>query len=97
MAEPALSETPAALSTEPVYMGLPSEAVLRPRFYLALILTLPVFVLAMGPMIPGLDLTSWINPHLSPWIQFILTTPVFFWCGWFFIRRLHRCVPVTRT
>ncbi|MEZ5278675.1 MAG: copper-translocating P-type ATPase [Opitutaceae bacterium] len=90
MAEPAPSETTTALSTEPVYMGLPSEAVLRPRFYLALALTLPVFALAMGPMIPGLDLDSWINPHLSPWIQFILTTPVFFWCGWFFIRRFVR-------
>ncbi len=73
-------------------MGLPSEKVLRPRLYLAILLTLPVFILAMGPMIPGLDLDRWINPHLSGWIQFILTTPVFFWCGWFFILRFVRSI-----
>ena len=77
-------------STDPVYMGLPSERVLRPRLVVALILTLPVFILAMGPMIPGLGLDRWVNPHASPWIQMILTTPVFFWCGWFFILRFVR-------
>ncbi|RKX35795.1 MAG: cation-transporting ATPase PacS [Verrucomicrobia bacterium] len=71
-------------------MGLPSERILRPRFYVALILTLPVFVLAMGPMIPGLNLGRWVDPRLSGWVQFALTTPVFFWCGWFFILRFVR-------
>jgi Cu+-exporting ATPase len=82
--------TPKSASTEPVYMGLPSEQILRPRLYVALLLTLPVFVLAMGPMIPGLGLARWIDPHVSAWIQMVLTTPVFFWCGSFFIRRFVR-------
>ena len=78
--------------TEPVYMGLPSERVLRPRLILALILTLPVFILAMGPMIPGLGLHRWMDPTVSGWLQFALTTPVFFWSGWFFIRRFVRSI-----
>ena len=71
----------------PVYMGLPSAKVLLPRLWVALACTLPVFILAMGPMIPGLDLSSIIKTQTNHWIQFILTTPVFFWSGQFFIRR----------
>ncbi|MBC8040198.1 MAG: cadmium-translocating P-type ATPase [Opitutaceae bacterium] len=67
-------------------MGLPHERVLRPRFYVALALTLPVLVLAMGPMlVPSLAHT--FDPRLSAWLQLALTTPVFFWSGWFFIKR----------
>lgn len=70
----------------PVYMGLPHESVLRPRFYVALALSLPVLVLAMGPMlVPAL---APLVPHaVSGWLQLLLTTPIFFWSGWFFIRR----------
>jgi Cu+-exporting ATPase len=71
----------------PVYMGLPSAKVLLPRLWVALACTLPVFILAMGPMIPGFDLSSIIETQTNHWIQFILTTPVFFWSGQFFIRR----------
>ena len=67
-------------ANEPVYMGLPHERYLRPRLYVAGALALPVLVLAMGGMI-------W--PHafhrlpagLSGWLQFALTTPIFFWAG----------------
>jgi Cu+-exporting ATPase len=90
MAETSPAQSP--VSTEPVYMGLPSEQVLRPRFYAALFLTLPVFLLAMGPMIPGLRLNRWLDPQFSGWIQFVLTTPVFFWCGWYFILRFIRSI-----
>ena len=70
----------------PVYMGLPDEHILRPRFYVAAALTLPVLILSMGPM---------VAPHafhafplrLFAWAQFLFTTPVFFWCGAYFIRR----------
>ncbi len=78
----------APASDAPVYMGLPHERVLRPRFYVALALTLPVLVLAMGPMLfPSLAHTFPFSPALSAWLQLALTTPVFFWSGWFFIRR----------
>ncbi len=79
-----VKDTPAP--DAPVYMGLPHERVLRPRFYVALVLTLPVLVLAMGPMLVP-SLTHAIPPRLAAWLQLALTTPVFFWSGWFFIRR----------
>jgi Cu+-exporting ATPase len=71
---------------EPAYMGLPHERVLRPRFWIALSFTLPVFALAMGGMVFP-QLTDAIRPEVNGWMQLVLTTPVFFWSGWFFIRR----------
>jgi len=67
-------------------MGLPHERVLRPRFYLAAALTVPVLVLAMGPMVAPRTFHA-VDPRFSAWAQLVLTTPVFFWSGAFFIRR----------
>jgi len=53
------------------------------RFWIALALTVPVFVLDMGAHV-GLQL---LEPVLSHWIQFALTAPVVLWAGWpFFVR-----------
>jgi len=71
---------------QPVYMGLPAYQYLLPRFGIALALSLPVMVLAMGGMLAP----AWahqLGPRLNGWLQFALTTPVFFWCGAPFIRR----------
>ena len=70
----------------PVYMGLPGEHILRPRFYVAAALSLPVLVLAMGPMVAPHAFHA-LPPRFSAWAQLLLTTPVFFWCGAYFIRR----------
>ncbi len=70
----------------PVYMGLPDERFLRPRFWVALALSLPVLVLAMGEMIWP-HFFHRITPRLSGMLQLLLTTPVFFWSGLPFIRR----------
>ena len=77
--------TPPAPSA-PVYMGLPDERILRPRFYVAFALTVPVLVLAMGPMLAPHAFHRF-DAHLLAWTQLILTTPVFFWSGAFFLRR----------
>lgn len=75
-----------AAAHEPVYMGLPHERVLRTRLYAAVALTAPVLLVAMGPMVaPGL--VHGMGRGAAAWAQLILTTPVFFWCGSFFIRR----------
>ncbi len=81
---PANNPPPAA--DAPVYMGLPHERVLRPRFWGALACTVPVLALAMGPMLAPAAFHQ-LDPRLSGWLQLALTTPVFFWCGAFFIRR----------
>ncbi len=79
---------------QPVYMGLPHERRLRPRFYAALALTLPVLVLSMGPMVWD-DFFAHLTMRQSAWLQLALTTPVFFWCGAPFIRRWWKSI-VTR-
>lgn len=55
------------------------------RFWIGLVLTLPVFMLEMGGHLIGLD--HIVSPQLSNWIQLALATPVVLWCGWpFFVR-----------
>ncbi|MBS5904785.1 heavy metal translocating P-type ATPase [Roseomonas mucosa] len=57
------------------------------RFWIGLVLTLPVLVLEMGSHIPGLDLHHLVPPRVSVWVQFLLGTPVVLWAGWpFFVR-----------
>ena len=57
------------------------------RFWIALVLTLPVFVLEMGSHIPALGLARSISMTASTWIQFALSTPVVLWAGWPFFAR----------
>jgi Cu+-exporting ATPase len=48
-------------------------------------LALPVFVLAMGHLVPGFAHLA--NGSASRWAQFLLATPVVWWAGWpFFVR-----------
>ena len=52
------------------------------RFWIGLVLTLPVFLLEMGSHIPGLNLHAIVPPAVSTWIQFALATPAVLWAGW---------------
>eukprot|EP01035_Chromulina_nebulosa_P038218 gene38219-biopygen25383 len=83
---PAADSDSASSSDAPVYMGLPHERILRPRFFVAAALSLPVLILAMGPMLAPHSFHG-LDPRLSAWAQLLLTTPVFFWSGAYFIRR----------
>ncbi|RYG20736.1 MAG: heavy metal translocating P-type ATPase [Caulobacteraceae bacterium] len=55
------------------------------RFWVGLILTLPVFALEMGGHLTNLHML--IPGQMSNWIQFALATPVVLWCGWPFFER----------
>ncbi len=56
------------------------------RFWVSLVLALPVFVLEMGGhLFPAIH--DLISPRASVWVQFILATPVVLWGGWPFFRR----------
>ncbi len=57
------------------------------RFWIGLVLTLPVFILEMGGHIPALGLDNLVPPRNSNWIQFALSTPVVLWAGWPFFAR----------
>ena len=49
------------------------------RFWVALVLTVPVFALEMGGHV--FDLHMLISPRLSGWLQFALSSPVVLWAG----------------
>ena len=56
------------------------------RFWVSLILTIPVFAFSMGEMIAP-ALTRRIDPTAALWIQLLLAAPVVLWGGWpFFVR-----------
>jgi Cu+-exporting ATPase len=55
------------------------------RFWIGLVLTLPVFTLEMGGHLVGPH--NWVEPALSSYVQFAFATPVVLWAGWpFFVR-----------
>ena len=51
------------------------------RFLVAVVCTVPVFALAMGPMI-GVPVYRWLLPTTAFWLQALLSTLVVLWCGW---------------
>ncbi len=60
---------------------------LKHKFRSALILTIPVFLLAMLPMVPGFPLEFMIPQEVSKCIQAALTSVVVFWSGGFLLRK----------
>ena len=62
---------------------------MRRRFWVSLGLTIPLLVMVMGVMLPGVKsfLESLAPPHLWGWLELGLATPVVLWGGWpFFVR-----------
>ncbi len=57
------------------------------RFWVGVLLAIPVFVSAMGSELwPGVA-AEIIQPRNRQWIELLLATPVVWWCGWpFFVR-----------
>ncbi len=57
------------------------------RFWVSAILTLPLFVYAMGDLVPGRPFEALLPIEWRQWLQFALATPVVVWGGWpFFVR-----------
>jgi P-type Cu+ transporter len=57
------------------------------RFWIGTILTLPLLVLTMGPLVgfPGVRVI--FGERATLWIELALGTPVVLWCGWPFLER----------
>jgi len=62
---------------------------MRRRFWVCLALTVPVFVLAMGPML-GLPLHEWFAARALHWVEGLLAAPVVLWGAWPFFGRFWR-------
>jgi Cu+-exporting ATPase len=57
------------------------------RFWVGVVLAVPLLVLEMGSHIPGVALHRYVPPGVSVWLQFVLATPVVLWCGWPLLER----------
>jgi Cu+-exporting ATPase len=79
------------MALEPVTVSLdsgpnPELADMTRRFWIGLVLTIPVFALEMGAhLVPALH--HIVPPNVSAWVQLVLATPVVLWAGWPFFER----------
>src|SRR5438552_3112530 len=62
------------------------------KFWIALVLTIPVLLLAMGHVIPGVEIDSIVPKQIGKWIEFALATPVVLWAGGFFFARAWQSI-----
>ena len=67
----------------------------RRRFAVGAVLTVPLVVIAMGPML-GLPVGAWIGERTARWLELVLATPVVLWCGWPFLVRGWRSFRTMR-
>jgi Cu+-exporting ATPase len=58
----------------------------RRRFAVGVALTVPLVVIAMGPML-GLPVGELIGERSARWLELVLATPVILWSGWPFLAR----------
>jgi Cu+-exporting ATPase len=57
------------------------------RFWVSVVLSLPVFLMGMSDFLPDRPLERIISLEGLGWIQLVMTTPVVLWGGWpFFVR-----------
>ena len=59
------------------------------RFWIGLVLTLPLLAFVMGDMLPGQPLRHLIPGRVSAWLQLVLATPVVLWASWPFFQPQH--------
>src|SRR5215831_5089607 len=57
------------------------------RFWVGVVLSVPIALLAMSDMIPGQSVQQIVSPQLLNWLQLVLATPVVLWGGWPFFQR----------
>jgi Cu+-exporting ATPase len=65
----------------------PELARMSRRFWISVVLTVPILSLAMGEMILGDAAQRLLSLRLVTWVQLALATPVVLWGGWPFFRR----------
>ena len=60
---------------------------MRRRFRVGVVLSIPLVLIAMRDLIPGLRLENMISSGALKWVELLLATPVALWGGWpFFVR-----------
>lgn len=57
------------------------------RFWVSAVLSFPLFIYAMGDLIPGRPLEGLVPADWAQWLQIPLAAPVVLWGGWPFFKR----------
>lgn len=83
------------MALEPQSIGVEDDSEYRDmlrRFFIGLILTLPILFLSVNKMFPFLKISEIVSPSQSGWLQFILCTPIVLWAGWPFFKKAWQSV-----
>ncbi|MEY8021091.1 heavy metal translocating P-type ATPase [Muriicola sp. SD30] len=67
------------------------KALLR-KFWISVLFTLPIFLIAMSEMIENNPLYSILSQNSWNWVQFALSLPVVFYTTWMFFERAYRSI-----
>ena len=60
---------------------------MRRRFWVGVVLTVPLILIAMSDFVPGLHIEDFISPKHMNWLELLLASPVVLWGGYpFFVR-----------
>jgi Cu+-exporting ATPase len=67
----------------------PELQMMLQKFWIGLILTAPIFLIAMGGLLPIDAVKHFLHSNMRwlNWVQLGLATPVVLWCGWPFLQR----------
>ena len=57
------------------------------RFWVGAVLTTPLLILTMGPLVGLSGIRDIFGERATLWIELVLGTPVVLWCGWPFLER----------
>jgi Cu+-exporting ATPase len=78
---------PRTVSAEPGEEDNPELRDMTRRFWVSLVLSLPLLAFAMSDMLPANPLRHVASPRAIAWLQLVLATPVVLWGGWPFFER----------
>ncbi len=62
------------------------------KFWLSVLFTLPIFLIAMSDMIPENPLKTIMSLKYWNWVQFVLSIPVVFYTTWMFFQRAYKSI-----
>ncbi len=62
------------------------------KFKIAVLFTIPVFLIAMADLLPGNPLIKILPQITWNWIQFVLSLPVVFYATWMFFDRAYKSI-----
>tara|TARA_R100001244_G_scaffold44182_3_gene39820 strand:- start:26856 stop:29216 length:2361 start_codon:yes stop_codon:yes gene_type:complete len=65
----------------------PEYVDMRKRFWVSALFSIPLFIYAMGDLIPGKPFAGLFSPGVSQWLQLLLASPVVLWGAWPFLVR----------